>query len=75
MVSNGLLLEAQVKSGEGTMDAELRIAANEANADSISTDNWSVYLGPVEPGTLRSVNPELSGVLYAGLWFWLTLVV
>ena len=71
MVSNGLLLEAQVKSGEGTMDAELRLAANEANADSISTDNWAVYLGPVEPGTLRSANPELSGVLYAGLWFWL----
>ena len=71
VVSNGLLLEAQVKSGEGTMDAELRIAANEANADSISTDNWSVYLGPVEPATLRSANPELSGVLYAGLWFWL----
>ena len=71
VVSNGLLLEAQVKSGEGTMDAELRLAANEANADSISTDNWAVYLGPVEPGTLRSANPELSGVLYAGLWFWL----
>ncbi len=71
VVGNGQLLEAQVKSGEGTMDAELRIAASEGTADSISTDTWSVYLGPVEPGTLRSANPELSGILYAGLWFWL----
>lgn len=71
VVSNGQQLEAQIKSGEGTMDAELRIAASEGAADSFSADTWSVYLGPVEPGTLRSANPELSGILYAGLWFWL----
>jgi YidC/Oxa1 family membrane protein insertase len=71
LVSNGQQLEAQIKSGEDTMDAEMRLAATSQAADTFSLDSWSMYLGPVEPGTLRSTNPELSAILYAGLWFWL----
>jgi YidC/Oxa1 family membrane protein insertase len=32
---------------------------------------WSFYLGPVEPKVLSNAAPELSNLLYAGLWFWL----
>jgi YidC/Oxa1 family membrane protein insertase len=64
-------VEAQIKSGEGTMDAQLSLAPVAGTADSLSSDIWSVYLGPVEPGALRSANSALSGILYAGLWFWL----
>ncbi|MEE8495971.1 MAG: membrane protein insertase YidC [Xanthomonadales bacterium] len=71
LAGNGQQLEAQIKSGEDTMDAAMILAAGEGAAAAFSTDTWSVYLGPVEPGTLRSANPELSGILYAGLWFWL----
>ncbi len=76
LASNGQALEAQIKTGEDTLDVEMSLAAaNEAvddgAADVSSADTWSVYLGPVEPGTLRSANPELSTILYAGLWFWL----
>jgi len=33
--------------------------------------NWSFYLGPVEPRILSNAAPELSNLLFAGLWFWL----
>ena len=76
LASNGQALEAQIKSGEDTVDVEISLAAadeavGEGAADTFSADTWSIYLGPVEPGTLRSANPELSSILYAGLWFWL----
>jgi YidC/Oxa1 family membrane protein insertase len=71
LASNGRSMEAQIKSGEDTLDVEMSLAASEGAAEGVSGDTWSVYLGPVEPGTLRSANPELSGILYAGLWFWL----
>ena len=71
LASNGRQLEAQIKSGEGTIDAKLSLAAGEGAEDAFSSATWSVYLGPVEPDTLRSANPALSGILYAGLWFWL----
>jgi YidC/Oxa1 family membrane protein insertase len=76
LASNGRPLEAQIKSGEDTLDAEMSLStANETvgggAADVSSADTWSVYLGPVEPGALRSANPELRTILYAGLWFWL----
>lgn len=31
----------------------------------------SLYLGPIEPQALHSADPELEGLMYAGLWFWL----
>jgi YidC/Oxa1 family membrane protein insertase len=71
LASNGRKLEAQIKSGEDTMDVEMSLAAGEEAADTFSAHTWSLYLGPVEPGALRSADPELSGILYAGLWFWL----
>ena len=71
LASNGQALEAQIKSGEDTMDAEMSLAAGGASADTVSADRWFVYLGPVEPRALRAANPELGGILYAGLWFWL----
>jgi YidC/Oxa1 family membrane protein insertase len=33
--------------------------------------NLSLYLGPVEPRALRAADPELEGLMYAGVWFWL----
>jgi len=82
LASNGQQLEARIKSGEDTLDVDMSLAAanktvgdgetvDDGAADVSSADTWSVYLGPVEPGTLRSANPELSTILYAGLWFWL----
>ncbi|MBT8047032.1 MAG: membrane protein insertase YidC [Xanthomonadales bacterium] len=32
---------------------------------------WSFYIGPIEPSLLARASPELSNLLYAGLWFWL----
>ncbi len=71
LASNGQAMEAQIKSGEDTLDVEMSLAASEGAADRLAVDIWSVYLGPVEPGTLHAANPELSAILYAGLWFWL----
>ena len=76
LAGNGRHLEAQIKTGEDTVDAEMSVAAavkavGDGAADTFTADTWSVYLGPVEPGALHSANPVLSGILYAGLWFWL----
>ncbi len=76
LAGNGKPLEAQIKTSEDTMDVEMRLATADENveagdSDGFSAETWSVYLGPVEPVTLRSANPELSTILYAGLWFWL----
>jgi len=76
LASNGRGLEAQIESGEDILDVKMSLATADATVDegavdAFSADTWSVYLGPVEPGMLRSANPELSGILYAGLWFWL----
>jgi YidC/Oxa1 family membrane protein insertase len=76
LASNGKPLEAQVKTGEDTLDAEIQLTAADVNVDVRNSEGsfaetWSVYLGPVEPVALRSANPELSTILYAGLWFWL----
>jgi YidC/Oxa1 family membrane protein insertase len=32
---------------------------------------WKFYLGPIEPKALGNASPELSALIYAGLWFWL----
>jgi YidC/Oxa1 family membrane protein insertase len=53
----------ELVTGEQRLDAEVRFAAVDGA--------WYLYLGPVEPGILKSVDPQLSGLLYAGLWFWL----
>jgi len=76
LAGNGQPLDAQIKTGEDTVDLEIILAAaseaaGDATAEVTGADTWSVYLGPVEPAALRSANPELSTILYAGLWFWL----
>ncbi len=71
LVSSGRLMEAQIKSGEAMLDAEMKVASTGQGIDTDTPESWSVYLGPVEPGTLRSASPELDSILYAGLWFWL----
>jgi YidC/Oxa1 family membrane protein insertase len=69
-------LEAQIRTSEGTLDVEMRLQTADVNvevrdSDGSFAETWSIYLGPVEPVALRSANPELGTILYAGLWFWL----
>lgn len=63
-------------------DAPLRLAASEPGPESpvlaLGRDGagggsveLTLYGGPVAPAELRSTAPELSGMLYAGLWDWL----
>ena len=55
--------ETILQAKEGGTDAELRIG-EVAGA-------WSIYLGPIEPNVLKRADPGLTGLLFAGLWFWL----
>jgi YidC/Oxa1 family membrane protein insertase len=62
---------------EGPVTAE--IESSENNQDALL--GWALpvdeeqqlvlFMGPVEPGTLRAADEALSDILYAGLWFWL----
>ena len=56
-------VEARLHTAEGNSDA--RIGAD------MGSGSWSFYIGPVEPRVLNNAAPELSNLLYAGLWFWL----
>jgi len=53
---------ARFLTAEGREDAEVVF-------DKPADGDWSLYLGPVDPGALRSSG--LDGIMYAGLWFWL----
>ncbi len=55
------------------VSARLHTAEDNLDAGSamIGRGDWSFYLGPVEPKVLSNAAPELSNLLYAGLWFWL----
>jgi len=59
-------LEGQVQTGAETLDAGISF-----DPGTEPVDSFLIYLGPVEPDVLRSADPALAGVLYAGLWFWL----
>jgi len=59
-------LEGQVQTGAETLDAGISF-----DPGTESVESFSIYLGPVEPEVLGSADPALSGILYAGLWFWL----
>ena len=54
---------ARLKTAEGREDAEISVDG--------AAGQWSFYLGPIEPKILSRADPELSNLLYAGLWFWL----
>ena len=54
---------ARLKTAEGKEDAEISVDG--------AAGQWSIYLGPLEPKILSRADPELSNLLYAGLWFWL----
>lgn len=53
-------------SGELLADARL-----ELQFDSRVRQQLQLYLGPVEPAALKQAAPELEGLMYSGLWFWL----
>jgi YidC/Oxa1 family membrane protein insertase len=55
--------EAFLRAEEGGAEAELRIGE--------AAGAWSIYLGPIEPNVLKRAEPELTGLLFAGIWFWL----
>ena len=59
-------LEGQVQTGAQTLDAGINF-----DPGTELVESFSIYLGPVEPAVLRSADPALAGILYAGLWFWL----
>jgi YidC/Oxa1 family membrane protein insertase len=63
MVAGPGALSGRLATGEERRDARLELQAENGQ--------WSFYLGPVEPQELKRAAPELVGMLYAGLWFWL----
>jgi len=56
-----------LQTGESVQDAHVEITAATAE-QGIDLD---LYLGPVEPSALKQAAPELEGLMYSGLWFWL----
>jgi YidC/Oxa1 family membrane protein insertase len=58
------VVDARLATGAEQQGAEVRI-------DAPADGEWSFYLGPVEPVMLKTADPVLQKVLYAGLWFWL----
>jgi YidC/Oxa1 family membrane protein insertase len=57
-------VDARLAGGAERQDAELQVTVS-------SGGSWWLYLGPVEPVVLKSADPALQKVMYAGLWFWL----
>ena len=62
---------------EVPVDVELRSAKDKAEAqlDLSPVDpgpaRFLIYAGPIEPQSLQSAHPDLEGLMYSGLWFWL----
>ena len=54
----------ELSTSEIAYDAKLQLALGEKT-------ETSLYLGPIEPQVLKRADPELTNLLYAGLWFWL----
>ncbi len=56
--------------------AQTGVAVEDASIELTSTVQQQglelkLYLGPVEPAALTAAAPELEGLMYSGLWFWL----
>ena len=56
-----------LQTGEGLEDARLEVSP----AGRPAGLELEMYLGPVEPSALSQSSPELEGLMYSGLWFWL----
>ncbi len=59
-------VSAALRTGENQFEAQLDLSPVDAGPS-----RYLVYAGPVEPAALRSAHPELEGLMYSGLWFWL----
>lgn len=64
MVHTARPLRTHLASGAGVRDAAVGL-------DTPHGATLDLYLGPVEPAALRAADPELDGLMYASLWFWL----
>lgn len=53
-------------TGEDLIDAQVTV---ELARDTLQ--HMQLYLGPVEPVSLKQAAPELENLMYSGLWFWL----
>jgi YidC/Oxa1 family membrane protein insertase len=67
LVRPGKVVSMTVQTGETVQDALVKFtgATREQDLD------LALYLGPVEPHSLADSAPELEGLMYSGLWFWL----
>lgn len=65
MVQPGRPTRVEARAGGQGQDAVIHIPAGPGNRQ------FDVYLGPVEVGALQSADPELKGLLFGALWFWL----
>lgn len=57
----------------GSTDDSVGLAVGRPGGRGAIVD-WRIYGGPIAATDLRSVAPELDGMLYAGLWQWLRLL-
>ena len=62
----------------GSLEGDFHLKTGELNRDAVLTrshgpepQQYTFYLGPIEPSELRAVDPILPQAMYAGLWFWL----
>ena len=67
MLLPGQPLSTVTMTGETVEDASVELTAGEQGQDL----DFELYLGPVEPTALSDSAPELEGLMYSGLWFWL----
>jgi len=67
LVRSGKAVSLTVQTGATVQDALVKMtgASRDEGLD------LELYLGPVEPSSLADAAPELEGLMYSGLWFWL----
>jgi YidC/Oxa1 family membrane protein insertase len=56
-----------LETGESTRDARI-VIGQDLSGQGLAL---SLYIGPVEPAALAGAAPELTDLMYSGLWFWL----
>jgi YidC/Oxa1 family membrane protein insertase len=59
-------LMVRLATGEELSDAQVTV-----QLDSNMPQHMQLYLGPIEPLSLKRTAPELENLMYSGLWFWL----
>lgn len=64
--SEGPAVRAAMRTGKDQAEAQVDISAAHAGAM-----RYTVYAGPVETSALERAHPELSKLMYSGLWSWL----